>query len=110
MALSTGQAVEPEETPEKNYAHEFARKSGLVDGKARAEALSPAKRKKIAKAAAEARWGKSAKKEVLKKINLEERKIVFCSLAVLCVARLTSAFFRRNRQLCFCLSLSNLQF
>jgi hypothetical protein len=58
VALSTGQTVEPEETPEKQYAREFARKGGLVGGKARAASLSAEKRKTIAKKAAAARWDK----------------------------------------------------
>ncbi len=69
VALSTGQ-IEPEPnepemllTPEqqKAYARAFAQKGGLVGGKARAAALSPRKRKEIAKKAAEARWGKRIK-------------------------------------------------
>jgi hypothetical protein len=61
VALSTGQIEiesEPEETPEKKYARAFAQKGGLVGGKARAAALSPRKRKEIAKKAATARWSK----------------------------------------------------
>lgn len=37
---------------------EFARSGGLAGGAARAEKLSPARRKAIAKKAAAARWGK----------------------------------------------------
>jgi hypothetical protein len=61
VSLSTGEtqaSTEPEESPEKRYAREFARKGGLVGGKARAAALSPRKRKEIAKKAAAARWKK----------------------------------------------------
>ena len=36
---------------------EYARKGGLIGGKARAEKLSAKKRKAIAKKAAQARWG-----------------------------------------------------
>jgi hypothetical protein len=56
VALSTGQIVEPEESPEKQYAREFARKGGLVGGKARAAKLSKEERSNAAKKAAEARW------------------------------------------------------
>ncbi len=63
VSIATGQteaSSEPEEqlTPEQKYAKEFARKGGLVGGKARAAKLSPQKRKQIAKKAAEARWKK----------------------------------------------------
>ncbi len=48
-----------EETPEKNPAAvALGRLGGLKGGKARAEKLSPEDRKKIAKKAAQARWGK----------------------------------------------------
>jgi hypothetical protein len=40
---------------------EVARAGGLAGGKARAAALTPAKRKEIAKKAAAKRWGKKAK-------------------------------------------------
>ncbi len=61
VALSTGEMtlpLEPEETPEKNYAREFARKGGLAGGMARVEKLSAWKRKEIARKAAPARWKK----------------------------------------------------
>ena len=61
VSLATGETTvseEPELTPEQRYAKEFARKGGLVGGKARAESLSARKRKQIAKKAAEARWQK----------------------------------------------------
>lgn len=45
------------EAAEKNAAAEMGRKGGLKGGKARAEKLSPAKRKAIAKKAAKKRWG-----------------------------------------------------
>ncbi len=38
---------------------EYARKGGLIGGKARAEKLSARKRKEIAKKAAKARWSKA---------------------------------------------------
>ena len=51
------------EKPAKNPAAvELGRLGGLKGGKARAAKLSPAKRKAIAKKAAEARWGKKGKK------------------------------------------------
>lgn len=37
---------------------EYTRKAGIIGGKARAEKLSPKKRKAIAKKGAQARWGK----------------------------------------------------
>ncbi len=43
---------------EDNPAPESARKGGLKGGKARAKALSPARRLEIAKQAAAARWKK----------------------------------------------------
>jgi hypothetical protein len=42
---------------------EVARAGGLAGGKARAAALSPAKRKEIAQKAAAARWAKKEKKK-----------------------------------------------
>jgi hypothetical protein len=49
----------PLEKPEKNPAAvALGRLGGQKGGKARAEALSPRKRKMIAKKAAQARWGK----------------------------------------------------
>jgi hypothetical protein len=41
---------------------DFARSGGLAGGPARAEKLSPARKKAIAKKAAAARWGKKAAK------------------------------------------------
>ena len=65
VALSTGQIEiesEPEVTltPEQRnaYAKEFARKGGLVGGKARAASMSKAARVRVAKAGAAARWKK----------------------------------------------------
>ena len=55
--LSTGEVTElapPTSTP----ASDFARLGGLRGGRARAEKLSPAERRAIAKAAARARWQK----------------------------------------------------
>jgi hypothetical protein len=49
----------PRPDPTKNQAAvELGRKGGLKGGKARAEALSPAERKKIAEKAAKSRWQK----------------------------------------------------
>ena len=39
----------------------LGRKGGLKGGKARADSLTPARRKEIAKKAAETRWGKKSK-------------------------------------------------
>ncbi len=52
MKIATGQAADPAPTP----GTEANRKGGLKGGKARAEALSPDERKKIAQKAAKARW------------------------------------------------------
>ena len=46
------------EIEEKTDGKEYARKGGLIGGKARAEKLSTAKKKAIAKKAAKARWDK----------------------------------------------------
>jgi hypothetical protein len=55
--LSTGETTEPKS--EKNPAAvALGRLGGLKGGKARAESLTPAKRKAIAKKAAAKRWGK----------------------------------------------------
>ena len=54
---ATGQKAKPELPPEKNPAAvTLGRLGGLKGGKARAEKLTAAKRKAIAKKAAEARW------------------------------------------------------
>ena len=54
---ATGQEPKPEPPPEKNPAAiTLGRLGGLKGGKARAEKLTAAKRKAIAKKAAEARW------------------------------------------------------
>lgn len=51
--------AKPEPDPKKNPAAvELGRLGGLKGGKARAAKLSPAKRKAIAKKAAQKRWGK----------------------------------------------------
>jgi hypothetical protein len=42
-------------------AVELGRRGGLKGGKARSESLSPARRKAIARRAAQARWGKKPK-------------------------------------------------
>ena len=51
--IATG---EIEETPADGK--EYARKGGLKGGKARAEKLSPSRRKEIAQKAAQKRWAK----------------------------------------------------
>jgi hypothetical protein len=54
---------EQEPKPEKNMAAvALGRLGGLKGGKARAEKLSPKKRKAIAKRAAQARWSKKGQK------------------------------------------------
>jgi hypothetical protein len=48
-----------EEPPKKNpHAVALGRKGGKIGGKARAKALTAERKREIAKAAAEARWGK----------------------------------------------------
>ena len=55
--LATGEDKETTLDGKNAAAVALGRKGGLVGGKARAAALSPAKRKAIAKKAAAARWG-----------------------------------------------------
>jgi len=53
---ATGQ-TKPEEKPTKQFdAKVLGHKGGLKGGKARAEKLTPERRREIAKKAAEARW------------------------------------------------------
>ena len=55
---ATGQMPKPERPPEKNPAAvTLGRLGGLKGGKARRDSLTPAKRKEIARKAAQARWG-----------------------------------------------------
>ena len=57
--VSQTTAPTEEKKPEKNPAAvSLGRLGGLKGGKARAEKLSPKKRKEIARNAAKARWGK----------------------------------------------------
>lgn len=57
--LATGELADLKTEDGKNAAAvALGRKGGLKGGKARAEALSPAKRKAIAKKAAKKRWEK----------------------------------------------------
>jgi hypothetical protein len=49
------------EIEEKADGKEYARKGGLIGGKARAKKLTPDKRTEIAKTAATARWKKTAR-------------------------------------------------
>ena len=59
--MATGAAELPKTDDGKNPAAvALGRKGGLKGGKARAEALSPARRKAIAKKAADKRWGKKS--------------------------------------------------
>jgi len=55
MRIATGEIKETVTAPDP--AKEYMRRGGLKGGKARAKALSPTKRKQIAKKAAKARWG-----------------------------------------------------
>lgn len=54
---ATGQVPKPEPLKKNPAAVTLGRLGGLKGGKARADSLTPAKRKAIAKKAAEARWG-----------------------------------------------------
>jgi hypothetical protein len=54
MRIATGEIADTRRDPAK----ELMRQGGLKGGKARAKALSPTKRKAIAKKAARARWKK----------------------------------------------------
>jgi hypothetical protein len=57
--IATGEASEPVSEKDKGKdpaAVALGRKGGLKGGKARADSLSPKKRKEIAKKAAESRW------------------------------------------------------
>ena len=54
--LSVGAVLEAN-LPKDSPAVEFARQGGLKGGKARAEALTPERRRAIAQAAARRRWG-----------------------------------------------------
>ena len=53
----------PEGPPKDPAAVNLGRRGGLKGGKARAKALSPARRSEIARAAVNARWKKSATTE-----------------------------------------------
>ena len=59
MKLSTEEPEQPERSEISKYLSEIGRKGGLKGGKARAEKLTPAQRKKIAQEAAKARWSKN---------------------------------------------------
>lgn len=62
VAEATGEKPIEVKTSSKNPAAvTLGRLGGLKGGKARAESLSPKKRKEIAKKAAKARWGKTRK-------------------------------------------------
>jgi hypothetical protein len=58
--LSTGEAIEATASPD-TPAVEFARSGGLKGGKARAAALTPQRRRAIARLAAKRRWGSKEK-------------------------------------------------
>ncbi len=58
VQMSTGE-LPPEVRPEKNAAAvELGRLGGLKGGKARAESMTPEKRKEVAQRAAAKRWSK----------------------------------------------------
>lgn len=57
MRIATGDVEDTKRSP----AADYMREGGLKGGKARAKALSPAKRKAIAKKAARTRWATKAK-------------------------------------------------
>lgn len=57
---ATGE-IQPNDEGKNPAAQALGRLGGLKGGRARADALSPAKRKSIAKKAAQARWGTKAK-------------------------------------------------
>lgn len=70
VAILTGTAPPPEEEPVdpiQAAARELGRRGGLKGGKARAEKLSPRRRKEIAKKAAAARWGSKAAPDTVSK-------------------------------------------
>ena len=54
------EATEPDTVEPETAAQTNGRSGGLKGGKARAEALSPERRREIAQAAAQARWQHSA--------------------------------------------------
>jgi hypothetical protein len=56
--LSIGEARD-EPLPEESEAVAFARQGGLKGGQARADALTPQRRREIARDAARKRWGRS---------------------------------------------------
>jgi hypothetical protein len=61
VEAATGGALHPKPRKRRKNPHAVAlgRKGGLKGGVARAANLTPEKRRKIAQAAAQARWGKS---------------------------------------------------
>jgi len=62
VELSTGEATEAA-SMEDSSATAFAREGGLKGGKARAAALTPEKRREIARTAATRRWGTKGGKD-----------------------------------------------
>jgi hypothetical protein len=56
--VATGETDLPESRPKNPAAVELGRRGGLKGGKARADSLSPQKRREIAQNAARARWDK----------------------------------------------------
>ncbi len=62
VRLTTEEEEVPKRSPISEYLAQIGRKGGLKGGKARAKSLSRSKRRKIAKKAALARWGKAKEK------------------------------------------------
>jgi hypothetical protein len=62
LDIVTGEVPDPVSEKKKNPSKR--RIGGLAGGKARAESLSPQKRKEIAKKAARTRWNKESKKKL----------------------------------------------
>jgi hypothetical protein len=58
-----GDEHDPEAEAMRELARKLGRRGGLKGGKARAEKLSPERRKEIAKKAANARWAKKRQQE-----------------------------------------------
>lgn len=62
LAASTDEERPTDKTTLSRIMAEMGRKGGRIGGKRRMETISPARRKKIAKQAAKARWAKAKKK------------------------------------------------
>jgi hypothetical protein len=60
--IATGEAADDQSTPESNGKNAAAVTLGRLGGQARAAAISPRRRKQIARQAAEKRWKSKSKK------------------------------------------------